>query len=245
MDNALKGLLIKEWEMMKGFLIGKYVIAIIILLYFGSNGSMQQGLVLLMAFGFIIVPATVLFSLNTEANQMQSFLHNPQPAHRLLLAKLMYSMLIAVVFMGIDTLSITGIGIVTGTNLNTVELFTWLIYISFTTILVSFYPLAIVLLLWTLHQIWRRYLGGGISIIFVVIVMLVGNQLLTHFRESHLYWEVTQWGSISIPVNLNQLPVLEFGFLASVPIGTYVFHGLIAIALYFISAYLLDRKVEV
>lgn len=246
MDDTLKGLLRKEWEMMKGFLIGKYLIAILLLFLLGSEVSIYNGLSSLMVAGLIIIPASVLFSLNTESNQMQAFLHNPQSAHKLLLAKLIYSAFIAAVFMVILTLSITGMELLWDVSyLSIFEVFSYVVYISFLTLVISLYPLAIILFVWTLHQIWRTYLGAGISIIFIVIMMIVAGNIFEVFRQSLLYEKLTQWGSVSFPINQDQLVDIELGFLGHFHLGFYLFYGLIAIILYFISAYLLDRKVEV
>ncbi|MDY0393127.1 hypothetical protein RWE15_00135 [Virgibacillus halophilus] len=48
--------------------------------------------------GFTIPPFYVLYSLNSEANQLDGFLHQPVPARRLLLVKIGMGLLLSVVY---------------------------------------------------------------------------------------------------------------------------------------------------
>lgn len=251
MDNAYKGLLFKEWKMMRGFFIGMFVIGIIFFLIsdLSAQTPIQSNLIELMSLGFVILPGAVLFSLNMEVNQMQLFLYNPQSIHKLIFVKILNGLFFASSYLFILVLAITGMNLITGTSFfSSVELFVYLLYFILQILIITIYPTIILFFLWTLHQIWRTYVRG-ISIVFVIVVMIAGTKLLGFLHDSDFYNKATNWGSISIPIQEYYLSPFAFGvssvFGTTIYLGVYVFNGIIVVLLYLLSAYLLDRKVEV
>lgn len=255
--NAFKGLYFKEWKMMKGFFIGPYVLAILLIAIsnMGNGDSVVNTLIGMMAFGFIILPAAVLFSLNSEVNQLELFLHNPQSIHQLLFVKFLNGLVCALSFLFVLVLAAVSVDVIWGTSIQTgFETFSFLMILTVQMVIVSIFPAIILVFLWTLHQIWRAYIKG-LSIIAVIVLLIFGLQLMTVFRSTAIYDVLTNWGAISIPIenfHSGEFISVSFGALhfiggmdATVFLGSYVFYGLIALLLYVFSAYLLDRKVEV
>src|SRR5699024_2329815 len=143
----------------------------------------------------------------------------------------------------------TGVNLVTSTPLlSSLELFVYLLYFILQIITVTIFPTIILFFLWTLHQIWRTYIRG-LSLVAVIAVLIAGTQLLDFLHKTNFYHKATNWGLISLPIQEYTLSPFSFGvssvFGTTIYLGVYLFNGIIVILLYLISAYLLDRKVEV
>lgn len=247
--NSYKWLFIKEWKMMKGFIIGKYVIVFLILMFtqFTGEAHISESLIGLLMVAFIILPAALLFNLNTESVRLQLFLHNPQSIHRLLSVKIMFCFLLAcgyiivimIAFVGTElTLSMIG-----SEYYLTTSMLGPLFYFCFHMVLISLYPAMIILFLWTLHQIWRTYIGA-ISILLVVITLFIGSLLIGLFQGTHFYTQLTEWGLLFIKDAQYSYRMFDFGY-SPLYMGKVIFYGLMMTILYLASAYLIDRKVEV
>ncbi|OZU88522.1 hypothetical protein CIL03_09455 [Virgibacillus indicus] len=257
MNQAFRGLYFKEWKMMKGFFIGPFVITIILILLLNvtNDAPIINTISGLMAFGYIILPAAVIFSLNSEVNHLELFLHNPQSVHLLLIVKFLNGILCAFTFLVVLSLSLVSIDMIwESSSLTVLEMFSYLLLIMAQMIIVSIYPAVILFFFWTLHQIWRTYIGG-LSIFAVVALLIFSIQMMSLFRTTAIYKALTDWGAVSISVNSGysgEFLALSFGMFqfngdlqSIIHLGPYVFYGIITVLLYFISAYLLDRKVEV
>ena len=248
---AFKGLFIKEWKMMKGFFIGPFIITVIIILLLNISGntSMIELLLGIMAFGYIILPATVLFSLNLEVNQMELFLHNPQPIHQLISVKFLNGLLLAFSYLLIMAMAITGVELIWDElTLSVLETFFLLNIFVLRMIIVSIFPAVILLFFWSLHQIFRTYIRG-LSIIAVVLILIGSLEMMVWFWSTRFYEALTKWGTISIQFvdsNVNGFPLsFHLGAGNTLDLGSYVFYGILSALIYFLSAYLIDRKVEV
>lgn len=246
MLNSYKWLLFKEWKMMKGFVIGKYILVFLLLMfsYMFDEGFSLDVIVMMLMFSVIVLPAALLFNLNSESARLQLFLHNPQSIHQMLSVKIVFCTLMTACYVAIIVillktsellLSLSGYEIVSNVTM------TSLIYSSFFLLLTSLYPAIIALFLWTLHQIWRTYIGG-ISILFVVVILFLGSIFIGIFQKTDIYANLTEWGPIfSSDISYGNASLI----VGSFHIGDMIYNGIIITVLYFISAYLIDRKVEV
>ncbi|GAB3047372.1 hypothetical protein [Virgibacillus ainsalahensis] len=255
MNPAFKSLYRKEWKIMRGIFIGPFVVTILIISI--SNLTNVQDIINLllsiMAFGFVILPLAVLFSLNTEAIQLELFLHNPQSIHQLLFVKFLNGVIFAFSYLFILSFFVIGINMVWEVySINWFLLFILLLFTSTQMIMISIFPTIVILLFWTLHQLWRTHLRG-LSIIAVFVLLILSFQLMSLFWNSALYDLLTKWGSFSLPFDSYQVSELTVtsglfhfsGLEGTVFLGTYVFYGIFTAVLYLVSAYMLDRKVEV
>ncbi|SEP97704.1 hypothetical protein SAMN05216232_1501 [Virgibacillus subterraneus] len=254
-SSAFRGLYIKEWKMMKGFYIGQFIVALIFVIAADamSGASIFESLVGLLTFGFIILPGAVLFSLNTESNQLEIFLHNPQSIHKMLFVKFLNGLFFSLSFLIILAVVAVCFEMIWGASIQSgLDSFSLLIFLIVHMMVVSVYPTVILVFLWTLHQIWRTYIHG-LSIVAVVLLLIVGIQLMSLFRSTTFYEVLTKWGVIFIPDERSGdylsisfgLGEISGGVDARIFFGSYVFYGLLVLLLYGVSAYLLDRKVEV
>ncbi|MEN1970308.1 hypothetical protein WMZ97_19825 [Lentibacillus sp. N15] len=238
MDHAMKGLFFKEWKMMKGFFISQFVVMALLLIFpsFSIFSLRVDQLLELMVLGVIVIPAAFLFSLNTEVNQMQSFLHNPHSIHKLLSVKGMYSLFCAVSVLFVFIILITGYEFISPAfSMPIWKVWLYMLSMGIKLLVISIFVAVILLFLWTLHQIWRTYIGGGLSIVLVVALMIAGNWLFSFFVESKAFEVLTHWGKVFSTSGFMIGP----GYL-----GVYVFYGVLTIFVYVVSAYLIDHKVE-
>ncbi len=243
MSAAFKGLYFREWKMMRGFFIGQFIVLIgLFLIPIGS--SLTDKFVQLLVLVPIIVPAAVMFSLNTEVNQMELFLHNPQSIHKQLLVKFINGLVFALSFGFVVIVLVILFDLIWPTlNLNSFETVLYSLNFTLQLIISSIPFIAVLLFLWTLHQIFRKYLGTLFSLIMVIAVMVMGTQLIVLVSHFNFFQSFMEWGAIKSPFNREQSDL--FLDRNTVYLGSYIFYGIISVGLYFLSTYLIDRKVEV
>lgn len=247
MSNAFKGLYFREWKMMRGFFIGQFIVFLVMFLM-PLGSTLPDKLVQLLILTIIIVPAAVMFSLNTEVNQMELFLHNPQSIHKLLFVKFLNGFVFAMSYAFVLIISVTIVDLIWPTfQLSSLAAFWYLL--SFTLrLIISTIPFMVMLLfLWTLHQIFRKYIGAFFSLIIVVAVLIGGIQLINFMSHTGFYQSFVEWGAIEMPFSqeYTSLYVNKNSVGLTVYLGSYIFYGVISMLLYFISTYLIDHKVEV
>lgn len=243
MDDAFKGLYFREWKMMKGFFIGQFIVLFgLFLMPWGS--ALPDKLIGLLIFSIIIVPAAMMFSLNTEVNQMELFLHNPQSVHKLLFVKFLNGFVFAMSYTLVVIISVIIVNMIWPTfDPTSLEIFLYLFNFTLLMIISSIPFMALLLFLWTLHQILRKYLGV-FSLIIVIIVLIAGTQLVSLVNQTDIYQTLTSWGAIKVPFNKGVFS-LGNNIGMTIYLGIYIFYGIISAVLYFLSVYLIDRKVEV
>src|SRR5690625_6947273 len=83
--------------MMRGFFIGQFVV-LVVTLVIPIGSYLTDKFLELLTVAPIIVPAAIMFSLNTEVNQMELFLHNPQSIHKLIFVKFVNGLVFALSF---------------------------------------------------------------------------------------------------------------------------------------------------
>jgi hypothetical protein len=246
MSTAFRGLYFREWKMMKGFFIGQFIV-LIVMCFIPWGSALPEKLVELLILSVIIVPASTIFSLNTEVNQMELFLHNPQSVHKLLFVKLLNGFVFAMIYALVLIIVITVVHMIWPIfNLSSLEAFLYLLNFTLRMIISSIPFVALLLFLWTVHQILRRYLGI-FSLVIVVAVLIIGSQLIVQISHTDLYQTLASWGVIEMPFNQSSSGLFSEGNYLGITVylGNYIFYGVISVILYLLSAYLIDHKVEV
>ncbi len=201
----------------------------------------------------------LLWSLQSERKKLHLWLHNPLPAYALLLAKIVAG-LISMAVTTIFTLSV----FFTAANLS--EDFSngipWsVIYDNAWIIGLHFFVFALDLAIWfmfywMIYLIFTRYIAPFLSSVLIIIVAIVTSSLYGWFTESWLYQKLTMWGEINVSefIKFPQFKAdigPEGGEFTSemsnmsAYVGEYVFGIAIALILFSIAAWMLDRKVEV
>src|SRR5699024_10300435 len=161
---------------------------------------------------------------------------NPQSIHKLIFVKILSGLFFAGSYLFVLIWAITGMNFITSTSfLSSVELFVYLIYFISQLSVIMIYPTIILFFLCTFHVIWSTY-KRGISLIFIVALLITLTQLLGLLQASDFYSKATNWGSLSIPIQEHYLSPFAFGvssvFGTTIYLGVYVFNGIIVVLLY-------------
>lgn len=243
MSEAFKGLYFREWKMMRGFFIGQFIVLIVMLcIPMGSN--LADKLVQLLTLAPIIVPAAIMFSLNTEVNQMELFLHNPQSVHKLFFVKFVNGLVFALSFVFIVIILFVFVDLLWPVfDLNSFAASLYLLSFTMRLIISSIPFIALLLFLWTLHQIFRNYLGTLFSLVIVIVALVTGTQLIVLASHFDVYQSFIEWGAIELPSYRKSSGI--FINRNTIYLGSIIFYGIISAGLYFFSTYLIDRKMEV
>ncbi|MFD0695753.1 hypothetical protein ACFQZT_16840 [Paenibacillus sp. GCM10027628] len=197
---------------------------------------------LLAAAGFHVfyLPIALFASLRTEASQLHVWLHNPRPAVSLLLSKLTSGLVTMLASLAV-LYSMAGILLRAKFRLME-EYWTdtwsagWLIFLH--AILISVAIGVWVILLWSLYHALKHRIGR------LAWVVLIGTVLLSSWIDdiitsSSLYKLVTQWGGMEIyfpTFSVDPFPLY---------LGEYFYNLIVVIGLFYLSSWIVDRKVEV
>ena len=95
-----------------------------------------------------------------------------------------------------------------------------------------------VILLWSLYHALKYRIGRWTWLALLGVVILP-SWIGALFDSSNLYKLLTQWGSLEMnfpTFSIDPIPAYA---------GEYLYHFIIIIGLFYLSAWIIDRKVEV
>jgi len=185
-------------------------------------------------------PIMLFASMRTEAGQMHRWLHNPRPAMLLLLSKL--ASVLATTLVSLAVLYVMA-GVLPWSRFSLVEAYWtdlwragWLIFLHI--VLVSAALGAWVLLLWSLHHALKYWIGRWTWLVLPAVAVVVW-WLSGLVQSTPLYAWLTHWGRMEMGFPAFSMePITVFA-------GEYAYHLLIFAGLVYVSAWIIDRKVEV
>lgn len=255
--NAWQGLLRKEFRQSRIWLFAGLMLLIpgSMVSYYNSGLSFNFNMV---GFGIFLIGSHFAYmglymfsSLNKEADKLHLWLHNPQPAKNLLLAKLLsalFSMLISLTVVSLFTLTIAKITIL-NPPIAWSNIWQFVTFILLNIVAASIYISMWVILAWTVYKVLKNMIGnwawlGGIG------VFIIPSPLLEKFSQTSVYKFLTGWGPIELsflqPFEKLSSEIANISTSGSlITVGYYVFHLVIIILLFLLSSWLLDNKVEV
>lgn len=199
----------------------------------------------------------LMYSLQAEQKKLHLWLHHTLPGYALILAKVAAALLSLIVTMLITgstlLISMAQAGIIG-------DFFTW----GDTVKLSAFFSMHIILIAlqfavwfvfyWMIYLLLTRRLNTFFSFLLTFLFFIIVNGIYGKFSETRLYSVLTNWGEINISGIMQSF---HFSFMAEDPnfmsemgqitlfFGSYFFQGIVVIGLFILSAWLLDRKVEV
>lgn len=245
--SAWVGLLKKDYKLTRTvFFAGLVINFLMLLLALYVEGKVEDELLmfipLLVAVGLHVVyfPIMLFISLKTESNQLQLWLHNPQPASILLLSKIVNAL-------GMLVVSLVSLYVMSGLlSIPKFSLFeaywtdTWTagLLIFFHIILVSIFLGIWVILLWSLYQ-FVKYRIKRLRWLVVIAVVIIPCLILEWFQSTEVYVFLTSWGSI-----LYQFPTFPVDPIQAYA-GDYLYNSIFIIGLFYLSTWIIDKKVEV
>ena len=195
----------------------------------------------------------MIISLQREKKKLHLWLANPMPGYQLILAKLINSIvamtislviILSVCFMTFSMLKIPYDDIINWSNI---------IRLGFLTI-VHIYLFAIdfaiwFIFFWIFYRVLVRRIGVLLSVIATIVLFGFIIYLLLKFESTGLYNILTHWGGMSVQSFFTGLalthdevrPAADF----HVYLGSYLFEAVLCAILFYLSSWMLDRKVEV
>jgi hypothetical protein len=186
------------------------------------------------------LPIILFISLRTEADKLHLWLHNPRPAATLLLSKVVNGMammavsLVSLYLMAV-LLIIPKLHLIEAYRTDTLKaallVFPHIFMIS---IMISIF----VILLWSIYHA-LKYRIGRWTWLALLGAVIIPSWLGALFDSSKPYQLLTQWISLEMnfpTFNIEPLPAYA---------GEYLYHFIFTIGLFYLSAWIIDRKVEV
>lgn len=245
--RAWVALLKKDFKLTRTvFFVGLVINLLIVLLtlYMGMKADHTLLIFLPLVVGVVLhvlyVPIIVFISLKTEANQLHLWLHNPQSASRLLISKIVNGLMMLV----ISLLMLYGMsGLLIIPKFNLIEAFwtdTWIsgLFIFLHIIVISIIIGVWVLFLWALYQSLKFAIGRW-SWLGVIGAIIIPSWITALFESTKLYSLVTKWGNITYDFpSFSINPIQTYA-------GEYLYTFIFIIGLFFLSAWIVDNKVEV
>ncbi|SHM91065.1 hypothetical protein [Gracilibacillus kekensis] len=247
--SIYRGLWKKEMSMMRGFQIS-FVVVIFCLMFYSLYAILKEGgqvysyIIDVASIGFIIIPATLLFSLNMETLQLNQILFNKNVFIKQMIIKILHGLMLMVGFYLYTFLF--------GTLLALMKFWTtgWseivkLIFSLFITVLPIGLALSITVYIgWVFHQWLKPKLGFALSIISTLIILywvfLGGIGIImanVTFMKSWWVWNISE---------RMYVPLLDAFFVNDqLSISMLLFFTLLYSLVFWLTSWLFKKKVEV
>ncbi|KGA98593.1 hypothetical protein AJ85_08245 [Alkalihalobacillus alcalophilus ATCC 27647 = CGMCC 1.3604] len=202
----------------------------------------------------------IIYLLNSlQKEKLQFWLHNPLPGYALLLAKIaagVISMVLSMIFTtflffipillgGLSfSLDQSGVSVLP----EAITLFLSL-FVNF-----SLQMTVVFLFFWVIYLCSQNYLNTGFSFILTLFLFLLSMFIYGQFTQTSFFSSLTNWGLISLENttswfnfthSIDKISITLEQTSPSFYMGRYVIEGLILIGLFFVTSWLLDRKIEV
>jgi hypothetical protein len=245
--RAWAGLFKKDFKLTRTiFFIGIITnfLVLLLALYVGTkvDNQLYMFIPLLVAVGFHVLyfPAMVFISLKTEASQLHLWLHNPQSGVKLLLSKVLNGIMMTVVSL-VVLYVMTGLLIIR--NFSVVEPYwsdAWVAGIlAFLHILIVTVAIGLwVIFLWTMHQFFKYRIGRWSWLALLGTFIMIAAACAT-FETTNLYALLTKWGSLELKFTTFRMdPIQAYA-------GQYLYNLFFFLGLFYVSTWMIDKKVEV
>ncbi|MDV2884225.1 hypothetical protein BTR22_13870 [Alkalihalophilus pseudofirmus] len=229
------------------------------------NGFMWEALigVVVLAIGLqaFYLAYYMFFSLQAEHKKLHLWLHNPLPAYGLLSAKLAAG----IISMVITTVIVAAVGLIAITQselwgeLSSYITFAQIaelgFYGGFTLYLFALSAVVWVMFFWMIFLLLSRVFHSFLSFVLTAISFIALFSFIGWFGNTSVHAALTEWGEIELGQMLQSIDFqtsLETGTDVTTQMGslsfytgTLLFETILALALFFIACWMLDRKVEV
>ncbi|OQP01499.1 hypothetical protein IC801_09715 [Geobacillus sp. 44B] len=255
------GLLKKEWRISKmwiittvGIVIAVNIVAYLLALKYDEPITMFVPSLIVTCLHAFYMLIFMALSLQTEAKRLHLWLHTPQPAFRLVSAKLLIafgsllvSLFVSALFTYIASLEIKE-------RYFHEEMWNHELFIQsgvlavLSIMLLSIHMAVWCLFYWVIYRICKQMFAKLSGLIVALIYFLLG-WLFSLFMKTNVYEWLTGWGKIAMPGVMFKYNTTEEWIMIekieTMSIGAVVFYGIMAVLVFCASIWLIDRKVEV
>ncbi len=257
--SAFQGLLKKDFGISKFwfllwiiFLAVFLIIPLAIEIYFHMPLTViPVAVILLLGFHIFFLPAMLLSMLRLEG-KTQLWLYNQQSSKALFLSKITVSL----VYQLITQVFLTGVGLMiyqyykNQIHIKAADLFNGITVVNAGIALLGLYLSCWAMFYWTIYHSLGKFPGVKNWRWLVIVLLFIAYNMLSTFlaRIEFLKEVVNKW---NIPVFMNANGKFRQGgweiYLKAVdlPVLEFVLYVIVALSLFLISCWLLDRKVEV
>ncbi|WP_368504596.1 hypothetical protein AB3N04_02625 [Alkalihalophilus sp. As8PL] len=234
--------------------------------YFGNrNGIMWEALVgvVVLAIGLqaFYLAYYMFFSLQAEHKKLHLWLHSPLPAYGLLSAKLvagLISMLITtIIVVSTGLFSITQSEMWGGVTeyISTFQLMEVGLYGGLALYLFSLSAVVWVMFFWMIFLLLSKLMNGFFSFALTAVSVIAMFLFVGWFSLTDVFARLTEWGEIELGHMIQSIDfetsltggtevATETGNI-SFYFGTLLYETIFALALFVITCWILDRKIEV
>ncbi|BDG46211.1 hypothetical protein [Parageobacillus sp. KH3-4] len=255
------GLLKKEWRISKvwifttvGIVIAVNIVAYLLSLKYDEPITMFVPSLIVTCLHAFYMLMFMALSLQTEAKRLHLWLHTPQPAFRLVSAKLIIAFGSMLVSLFVSTLFtyIASLGIKERyfhEKMWNHELFIESGALAALSIaLLSIHLAVLFLLYWVIYRICKQMISKLAGPVVTLAYFLIG-WLFSSFMQTNVYEWLTEWGKIAMPGVAFKYNATEGWIMIekmeTMPIGVVVFYGIMDVLVFCASVWLIGRKVEV
>jgi hypothetical protein len=255
------GLLKKEWRISKlwiittvGIVIAVNIVAYLFALKYDEPIAMFVPSLIVTSLHAFYMLMFMALSLQTEAKRLHLWLHTPQPVFRLVSAKLLIafgsllvSLFVSALFTYIASLKIKE-------RYFHEEMWDHELFIQsgmlavLSIVLLSIHLAVLCLFYWVIYLICKQMVPKLSGLIVTLIYFLFG-WLFSLFMKTNVYEWLTGWGKVAMPRVAFKYNTTEGWIMiekmGTMPVGAIVFYGIMAVLLFSVSIWLIDRKVEV
>ncbi|MBM7568486.1 hypothetical protein [Paenibacillus sacheonensis] len=223
-----------------GLVMNLMILSLTLFITHGDNLYPFIPLLAVVALHVFYLPLFLFTSLRTEAGHLHLWLHNPQSAAALLLSKILNGLIMTIISL-IVLYAMAGLLLISRFHLiephwTDTWMAGWLIFVH--VILISVGIGVWVILLWSLYHALKYRIGRWNWLVILAAVILP-SWIGSLFDSSSLYKMLTQWGSLEMnfpTFSIDPIPAYA---------GEYLYHFIITVGLFYLSAWIMDRKAEV
>ncbi|WP_018924082.1 hypothetical protein [Salsuginibacillus kocurii] len=233
-------------------------ITLILTVYQSARGDFfAEGLLI---FGVLAMLSTIFYmsyyllvSLARETKRLHLWLHHPLPGSALLLSKISSGVLYQIITTVLISIPVL-IGVILTPEI--IEFRSWFdwgatyLFIFIHLLLIALHFCVWLLVFWSLFLWVKRAAPTFLSVVLTVIFAMAAFALYSWFSTTGVYVALTHWGAINVENLLLSLNItlgnLSAGAEAfTIYAGHYVYQFILTILLFFLTAWIIDRKVEV
>ena len=247
-QTAFIGLWKKEWALMRGYYFGLAAfnalwLAVAPLIIQTGEYLMTASILLILHMFYL--SGLFMHSFNKETEQLELTLHSPQSGYMIVGVKMLQSFSVFLVSLAI----VSGVGIIAASFelvLSIQEIFN--VFARMGILLIGFsLSLALLLfLLWSLHQVMKRYIGG-LSVFICIVIFFAFSAFLTWIQETDVYESFTSFAPFLFEYEVNSpegMLYINFG-VDALSVGDLLFFFILNSLFILLGMWILDRKVEV
>jgi hypothetical protein len=206
----------------------------------GDNLYMFIPLLVAVGHHMLYVPFMVFVSLRAEAKAHNFWLHSPQSSIRLFLSKILNGIVMQLISLAVLYMMAGWLIISRFSRIEEYWGDVWLAaLLTVPHMIAASTSIAVwVILLWSLYYALRNRIGRWTSLVLPAAV-IIPIWISSIFESSRLYEQLTHW--ISLEMNFPTIMNESIPFYA----GDYVYNIIVVLGVFYLSTWIMDRKVEV